>query len=148
MKQDNLIGCTESSVFMNSYNKLANQLEGSNTVYSREEPITQQSTIDFNQSVVKLSIPSHYFVYTTTCSSPDTVVVSENTSTLNTTRFPLFLKGYSSINVPNKTEAVLRRFVSKRKLMTINQDQEVAIELCLLFLCNLERYHTARQTRI
>ena len=50
---------------------------------------------------------------------------------------PSFLTDSTSIHIPAKTESVLRASKIKKKLREINEDEEVALELCLMFLSNL-----------
>lgn len=141
MEQHNISGSSESSVYLGIYNQ-HKSYQADNTISQSTQSITTEPiTIDFTASVISLSISSHYFVSNTTHSNVDTERFTEGITAENSTHFPLFLRGYKSINVPNKTEAVLRRHVSKRRLLTIHEDHEVAIELCLLFLSNLTDTH-------
>jgi hypothetical protein len=48
-------------------------------------------------------------------------------------QFPLFLISKNIIKIPSKIEYVLRRYVSRKLLREINANEDVAIELCLLF---------------
>lgn len=131
---------TSSSIFMKRLNKYA--FTGTSALESNFRTSSSSKELDpvpFNFSNLShLSIPtSHYFVSTISSLKIDGDRDSGLLAAENTTQFPLFFRGYNSIKVPNKTEAVLRRFVSKRNLKSIHEDLEVAIELCLVFLSNL-----------
>ena len=49
---------------------------------------------------------------------------------------PIFIQA-NSIMIPKKVEYNLKRHVSKKELKNINKDENIAIELCLIFLSNL-----------
>jgi len=51
--------------------------------------------------------------------------------------FPLFFKEIYTIRVPNKVFRVLDRYYKKEYLDNVHTDKQTAIELCLLFLTNL-----------
>jgi hypothetical protein len=52
-------------------------------------------------------------------------------------QFPLFFITNNTIKIPSKIEYVLRKYVSRKLLRDIHQDEDVAIELCLLFASQL-----------
>lgn len=52
-------------------------------------------------------------------------------------QFPLFFITNNLIKIPSKIEYVLRKYVSRKLLRDIHDDEEVAIELCLLFVSQL-----------
>lgn len=65
-------------------------------------------------------------------------IVQENIDTKDAVFiYPSFLTDAKSIHIPSKTESVLRKSRIKKKLKEINTDEEVALELCLMFLSNL-----------
>ena len=56
--------------------------------------------------------------------------------------FPHFIINSSTLHIPNKVESVLRKEQNiKKELKKINEDEEVAIELCLMFISNLSNAH-------
>ena len=62
----------------------------------------------------------------------DDVIVTEFQA-----QFPLFFISNNLIKIPSKIEYVLRKYVSRKLLRDIHDDEEVAIELCLLFVSQL-----------
>ena len=52
-------------------------------------------------------------------------------------QFPLFFIANSTIKIPSKIEYVLRKYVSRKLLREIHSNEDVAIELCLLFASQL-----------
>jgi hypothetical protein len=52
-------------------------------------------------------------------------------------QFPLFFIANSIIKIPSKIEYVLRKYVSRKLLREIHSNEDVAIELCLLFASQL-----------
>lgn len=136
MEPHNNSGSSDSSVYLGAYNQHKSYHADNTITQSYQSISTEPITIDFTTSVISLSIPSHYFVSNTTLSNVDTIRITEGIPAENSTHFPLFIRGYELIKVPNKVEAALKR-IGKRKLQTIHEDPEVARELCLVFLSNL-----------
>jgi hypothetical protein len=62
----------------------------------------------------------------------DDVIVTEFQA-----QFPFFFISNNLIKIPSKIEYVLRKYVSRKLLRDIHDDEEVAIELCLLFVSQL-----------
>lgn len=54
-----------------------------------------------------------------------------------TARLPLFFKSKNTIKIPAKVKVTIERYLSKQLLRSINKNEDVAVELCLLFLSNL-----------
>ncbi len=52
-------------------------------------------------------------------------------------QFPLFFITNNTIKIPSKIEYVLRKYVSRKLLRDIHTNEDVAIELCLLFASQL-----------
>ena len=50
---------------------------------------------------------------------------------------PLFFKTNNYIKVPSKVQRAVERYVPKSMLRAVNQDIDVAVDLCMIFLSNL-----------
>jgi hypothetical protein len=88
----------------------------------------------FNNNVLKeyLLIEEETTVIASVKECFDDVIITEFQA-----QFPLFFITNNLIKIPNKIEYVLRKYVSRKLLRDIHDDEEVAIELCLLFVSQL-----------
>jgi hypothetical protein len=88
----------------------------------------------FNNNVLKeyLLIEEETTVIASVKECFDDVIITEFQA-----QFPLFFITNNLIKIPNKIEYVLRKYVSRKLLRDIHDDEEIAIELCLLFVSQL-----------
>jgi len=136
MQLENNTGLTVSSIFMESFDRVLNK--STEMEINKGVPkLTEPPIIDFSNSVIQLNILSHYFVSTSNVNYTVESSVSSEFNGKNTTPLPLFLNGYQFIKIPNKVDVDIRRYIGKRQLSKIHSNEDVAIELCLLFLSNL-----------
>lgn len=72
---------------------------------------------------------------------------TEHNSSEFTARFPLFFESQNTRYVPNKLKVTIERYCDKEMLRSIHPEEEVAVELCLVFLSNLSNaYYTSNST--
>jgi hypothetical protein len=62
---------------------------------------------------------------------------TEDIRELNLANLPRFFENSQEIYISNKIERKLDRYISKAELIKIDPDHSTAVELCLMFLCNL-----------
>jgi|SRR5690554_1152970 len=108
---------------------------------SKDVAIFNSTELSISNSVIYIPNLSHYFVPPTSNENIISTGHTDVSSTMNTTHLPLLLNGFNHIKIPNKTEVAIRRHVGIRNLKRINEDPEVALELCLVFLSNLTDTH-------
>jgi hypothetical protein len=67
----------------------------------------------------------------------DVECFDDNITTDICTQLPLFFINRNIIKIPTKVEYVIKRFIPKKLLKAIHKDEDVARELCLMFLTQL-----------
>jgi hypothetical protein len=92
------------------------------------------NTYTFNNNVLKedLIIENEISVIAGITECFDDVIITDIQA-----QFPLFFITNNIIKIPSKIEYVLRKYVSRKLLRDIHPDEDVAIELCLLFVSQL-----------
>jgi hypothetical protein len=67
----------------------------------------------------------------------DAECFDDNITTEYYAQFPLFFINRDIIKIPTKVEHALRKYTSKKLLKAIHKDEDVAVELCLMFTTQL-----------
>lgn len=144
MKKKNKSISVNSIVFNNSYVSIIKPDYNTSTYINGNTSISSIPLFTLSSPIIYVtdyreSIKCNQIPYTISCTKDlDELTIEE----INARFAPIFIEA-NSIMIPKKSEYNLRKYASKKELQKIHKDENIAIELCLIFLSNLSStYYT------